>query len=959
MYWLIVFKLKSKGILSETMSATKKTKNKSGSVDLKGKGSASDSARISEEKTNLVTIWMILIIIFSGFAALCYQVAWTRQLITITSATATAQATVLAVFMAGLGLGAWIAGRIAPLIKRPLLIYAIVEIGAALFAIVSPYMLDLSTELLPFIGQMVNKPVTAVWFQLGTVSLLMLLPTTLLGMSLPLIIEQTERKSGSNEISRRVNIGILYGFNTFGAAAGTLAAGFWTMENLGLSGTLWIGGVLAVIASAMAIAISNRQVSEKQSGMVIQTEIITNDRFSAYRLLIAALLSGVAGFGAEVVWTRLFSIFVPTTVYAISMVLAAVLVGIAFGGGIAAILMRKTKHKDTADKQLLCNVVWLQLGAAVLTSLVAVILVWKAKDQVLSDALASGLAIAPVFFLFAVLVPPAALNGSALPMLLNIARLKHGSRAFGFFYAVNTAGCIIGSLVAGFIMLPILGTQISLFIVALLNIGCAIILLTLVRSSLKTLVPLVLSILVCFSTVIFVKIPSQIYEGRLPPQTRILDLVEGVSSDVMVTEDDIGSRRLWINSVYVAASGRHRLLGHLPALMVDSPKQVLGMALGTGQTFGSALKHGTTHFDCVEINHDVIKLSKKWFSEHNRGILEDPRVRITIADGRTFLRTTPEHYDLVVIEPLQAWSVGTTALYTREFYLEVKKILNAGGALAQWIPFYGQGVEETRSMVLTAIEVFPEASLWLDAHDGILILRSEPGTLSSVEFFQRISDRGIEIDLKEGDVQRHADLLSLYLAGPEELRAWVGNAKRITDNRPFLEYVAARQLRSFALKDILASIKPYLGNVSTILSADENQIEILAETHEVRETMLSLTFEELPSARAQLLETGLLHWPSSQRIAAAYQNEIDKWARELLKRPGGDVAARDVLVRGLEHLPDFGDAAYNLAGLYANNGQLDVAIEIARQALAIESTRPQMQILLDKLLDLQKAKGSK
>src|SRR5262249_24416153 len=147
---------------------------------------------------------------------------------------------------------------------------------------------------------------------------------------------------------------------------------------------------------------------------------------------------------------------------------------------------------------------------------------------------------------------------------------------------------------------------------------------------------------------------------------------------------------------------------------VENPRVATGIALGTGQTFAAALDHGFETLHRVEINRGVIDISSRWFKEANRGLLHNPHVRVHRDDGRAFLRQTEEKSDLIVLEPLQAWTAGTTNLYARDFYEEVKQALVDHGVVAQWIPFYGQGPEETKSMVQTALDVFPNGFLFMD-----------------------------------------------------------------------------------------------------------------------------------------------------------------------------------------------------------------------------------------------------
>lgn len=236
-------------------------------------------------------------------------------------------------------------------------------------------------------------------------------------------------------------------------------------------------------------------------------------------------------------------------------------------------------------------------------------------------------------------------------------------------------------------------------------------------------------------------VPEQIFRSRLDPATEILESHEGPASHVMVTDAPNG-RFLWLNSQWVASSaGPHSAFGLLPGLFVRAPRHALGIALGTGQTFAAALEQGVEHLDCVDIDAGVIAL--------------------------------------------QAWSAGTSNLYSREFYEEAASALETEGALGQWIPLYGQGVEETRAMVRTGLEVFGHGSLWLTGRDAVLILSKHKFEVSLETLSGRISARGLEPELMRFPANGPADLLAFLLLADDGLARWSSGATIIEDDRPF------------------------------------------------------------------------------------------------------------------------------------------------------------------------------
>jgi SAM-dependent methyltransferase len=525
-------------------------------------------------------------------------------------------------------------------------------------------------------------------------------------------------------------------------------------------------------------------------------------------------------------------------------------------------------------------------------------------------------------------------------------------------YAANTVGSVAGSILVAFVLVPLVGTGGACAALEILSLGLAVALAHRegdLRRFAKVLVP---AAAVCGGLSVAVTIPRDVYEARLPKTVHIRELRESAASDVMVTDDDSGPRRIWLNSTWVAGTGGgHRLLGHLPALFVESPKRVLGIALGTGQTFAAVLENGPTRLDVVEIDQGVIDLSRKWFKEANGGLLDKPGVVVHHDDGRAFLRTTSDTFDIVVLEPLQAWSTGTSNLYSREFYEEAQRVLAPGGVVAQWIPFYGQSTGSTRSMVRTAAEVFPGATLWLDDHDGILILQRERGQgLSPRTFLERTRARGLGSMLAQNAVARPADFFSMLLLDPVGLSKWDRGAAVLVDDRPFLEFEAARALTS------LDQYRPIVQSVVEVGAeapraapgTDPMERAILREAAVVREGCLRAALCGLTDyeCQAAALESALSQAPRSELLRKRYRIVIVGWADTLAVRtdPATDLVQLELLQRALRADPSFGDAALSLGVLLWRSGRQEEARAALDHASKIEATHARAVAVLAELL---------
>lgn len=888
---------------------------------------------------------IIVAVLLSGAASLVYQVSWTRRLADITSATAYAQAIVLAVFFCGLGLGAKLPGRVAARARRPLVGYAIAEIGALTSAIVSIPLLDLLDRARAALARAGASPTLALAGELTLAGLFLLIPTTFLGASLPFVLEHVERVEGASRMRSRGFVGLLYGANTLGAAVGCALAAFVLIERAGLARATALGAGLSFAAALTALSVRARP-----AGSPVESRAPPSAAPLEPGLLGAAAAAGLVGAGAEIVWTRLFSLVVLNTVYAFAQVLIAVLFGIAVGAWSA----RRLAGRSGAPGASLRSAAFAQLGAALTMAAVPPCSLLLAGRTQLEAAIAQGRSLAGALGLALVIVPPVALNAAALPLLIDSMKSQGAARAFGGIYAANTAGGVLGSLAAGFLLVPRLGVGGAS---AVLEVISLIVAFTLLRRALiaadgkksEAAAIFVPGVVIVALHLFFPDVPRQIYSARLPPDTRLLELREGVLSDVAVTESEQGQRRIWINSSWVAGTGGgHRALGHLPALFNAAPRRALGIALGTGQTFAAVFANGVTEIHVVEINPDVIRLSRRWFAEANNGLFDKPGVIVHENDGRAFLRSHEGSFDLIVLEPLQAWSAGTSALYSRQFYEEARRVLAPGGVVAQWIPLYGQGVSETRSMVRTAASVFPDASLWLDDHDGILLLGEGPLATSPAEIDARIAARGVGPDLRRRSISGAADVFSLLVLGPEGVDRWTRGADIITDDRPFLEFAAGRTLGEDAFEAIVQSaLDARLEGTTDVASMAGGASDVTRLADSAGRALLAASIA-LPGdfdARAAALERGLEGAPASELLRRRYRSAIDGWAAGIAAGPPGP-ALEAVLRRGVEHDPDFGEAMLNLAVLAARRGDIASARKLAERASHIDRVRaPALQML--------------
>jgi spermidine synthase len=601
------------------------------------------------------------------------------------------------------------------------------------------------------------------------------------------------------ERTRGKDLGTLYAVNTLGAVVGTVFTGFFAIEHLGIPVTNFLAVVTNLAAAGLALWLSRIEtvVTKPTSALL---EPVGQGPQALSRLLLLASAAGFLGLAHEVVWTRLIGMVVWTTTYAYSTILATVIAGIGLGSLLAA---PGTDRSPDPVRRF----GYIQLGIGVSALAIFPILLALVR-------LAPGLLGAPgesflqgqvlsVGLCVAVTALPCVLMGATWPALARavVSGNSGVGRQVGRLYLANTLGAVLGSFLAGFLLLPYLGSLTAVTLLACCNVILGA-LAALPSSKDSRSERLRYGLLVGGSMLLVAASAGSVelrdlYEAQLPEGSTILDVQEGVTSTVMVADHggDLPARRLWIQSAWVAGSGGgHVMIGHLAALHAPGRERGLGIAFGTGQSFSAALRHEFDRLDCVDLNQQVIDVGARWFAEHNDRLLEQDGVVTYVQDGRSFLSRTDARYDMVLMEPLQPWSAGAVNLYTREFYELVTSRLKPGGVITQWMPIDDVPPEITRSVVATLSAVFSQVWVYLDYGDLVLVARNPGPPVQLDDWSDRIHSPSIARDLAAIDYSDTESVLSTLLLGPADVPTYVDGAALLTDSRPFMEFAAPRTM---------------------------------------------------------------------------------------------------------------------------------------------------------------------
>jgi spermidine synthase len=722
---------------------------------------------------------LMALVFGSGASALIYQVLWLRVLALVFGVTVYAATAVLASFMAGLSLGSALAGRVADRTSSPLRLFGVVEVGIGVLAFATQGLFAAATPIYVHLQQWLPDGFlvqTGLRF-LG--SLLVLLgPTTLMGMTLPLVLKAAV---GPGTHSGRP-VSVLYATNTAGALAGALTAGFYLIGALGVASSFRLAAAINLLVGIAACLLSATDTTAGLRSQSPRDDLATTaDGFA--RLPRSALavftLSGFAALALEIVWFRVLVYFVPATTYAFSTMLGAVLIGLTAGSFAATPLVARSDR-------LLWRLAWLQFGTALAVPLAAIGLAtaYGAGWHTTADVHVSVL----------LAFPPAFLMGLSYPIGLQAwaGRGPGGvgldGTKIGHLNAANLLGGILGAIAGGFVVLPMLGTRAGL---AVLSAVFLVSFFLLLRESRHTRWQRAVIGLACVMFLLAARAIPDMHEvasaRRYPAGERLFWWQEGAQTTAAVRVRPRGTRLLYLNGLHQASDipdmvQLHRLIGHLPMVLHPNPKRAIVIGLGGGATPGAVSQHDTT-IDLVELSPSVVEAAA-WFAHINYDVVKQPNVRLRIDDGRNFLLSVSDPYDVVTADLIQPEHAGAGNLYSREYFALVRGALAPGGLVLQWI---GHRPEVEYHLILrTFLDVFPHTTLW--ANGQLLVGALEPLVLHRGPFERKLQRSETRQALEAVGLDSFDRLLALYVAGPDELRGFAGGGALLTDDQPLVEY---------------------------------------------------------------------------------------------------------------------------------------------------------------------------
>jgi len=731
------------------------------------------------------SVLLLAVFFFSGISALLYQIVWLKYLGLIFGNTVYAAATLIAIFLGGLGLGAFLFSR-SFVARRPLVVYSCVEALIGAIGAFSPNGFELlNRAYIAAFPTVHGSPVLMTLLRIALAGLFLLPPTILMGGTLPLLVRWF---SGEREGSG-IAVSALYAVNTLGATAGVALAGFVLIPRFGLLATIFVAVLLNFVLALSAAGVpSSTATTEAQTGVSV---------LHAPGVLVASALMGLAAIADEIFWSRILVLHLGSSVYAYSLMLFAFLIGIGIGSALVERVVERIDVIRALGIVEICLAISLALQVHLFTRfsdfLGAIVTPFSAAGVTSPfPTLLTGVV--------AALIIPTALMGAAFPLTVRLYEMsasKGEARAVGQVYLANTIGSITGSMLAGFVLIRLVGSQNGLFLMACVNLGLGAWFLWSRRKTWIVVATLIIAGSFAAAKPNEVILSAGIFSDA---KEKILLFREDVTATVTLRELRPGYLSLELNGVNVAGTsgeliGTQKLQGHIPLLIHANPKRVLHIGFGSGGTAWAVSRHPVDNITIAEISPEVLQVSNARLGVVNHGVLRDPRVHAEINDGRNFVLATPEKFDVILSDSIHPRYAGNGSLYTRDYFELCRRRLNPGGVISMWLPMYSLTTRNYLQIVRAFRDVFPNTTIWY--------VPNTPNTFTIV--MGRLEDGGIPLDriaahwtpavareLSEIGMKTPNDLLPALMLGPPEVARITRDIPPHVDDIPAVEYESGR-----------------------------------------------------------------------------------------------------------------------------------------------------------------------
>jgi spermidine synthase len=738
-------------------------------------------------------LFLYFIFFTSGTAALIFETLWFRQAGLGFGNSVWASSLVLSGFMAGLALGNLLAARYGSRLSNPIRIYALTEVAIALSGLGLVYLFPfLGTVLAPWLSPLMDNLWIINILRFLLAFLLLMIPTTAMGLTLPLL---TKALSRYDRNFGRV-LGQLYGWNTLGAVLGVVVSEFYLIRLIGIHGTAASAALLGIAAAGAAGWLSVRPSYTLPA--TVQADPPPFHWTEGKRWLLAAFVSGLCLLALEVIWFRFLILFAKSHSSTFAVMLGVVLAGIAFGGLAASLWLRQN---PTAYQYAPA----IAFGAGLLctASYWSFPLAFKPFE---SSPIAIGSSFGVLSIGAPLMFPVSFLSGIFFTFVGSALRnhLSSESTTTGILTVTNTAGSALGSLIGGFILLPVLGMERSFFAIAVTYGMIGAILLLDPRTSRR--VGFATAALFLAGTVFFPfgMMNHQFLKTRVDrffrsnPGSQVAAVREGLTETIIYIKTTVFgipiSYSMLTNSFAMSGTQKQarrymKLYVYWPMAVHPNIKSALLICYGVGNTAKALTDTKTIEsIDVVDISRDILEMNKVVYPDPANLPLNDPRVHTHIEDGRYFLQTTTRRFDLITGEPPPPQNVGVVNLYTREYFQLIHNRLADGGIVAYWLPLHALTDVSTKAILRAFCDVFEDCSLWNGMGTSLMMVgtRNASGPVSEAQFTRQWRNPPVRREMAALGFERPEQLGALFIGDAEYLRRLTADSPPLVDNNPKL-----------------------------------------------------------------------------------------------------------------------------------------------------------------------------
>jgi len=910
-------------------------------------------------------IWIFLFFFISGATGLIYEVVWTRLLTLIMGNTHYSIATVLTAFMGGLALGSFVGGKIIDREFNPLAAYAILEASIGIYCLLIPSLIDLAFPLFQWIylnlGDSYTQTSLARFLVCGA---LLIIPATFMGATLPVLskfVSRDEKYIGKD-------VGTLYSINTFGAVVGAWASAFIFMRLLGVQATIGVAAAANIGIAFVIYFVFKPLLKERLPYSVpLSSEGDNSLQKRELLILLSFAVSGLAALVYQVAWTRILSLLLGSSVFAFSLILTVFILGLALGTVTASKLLNKLN--DLIKGYGLIQII---IGFSALTIVPLFGRIpfvnrwiyenWGQQFEIMQGAnfiTILGLLFVPTFFM-----------GAQFPIVIKLlaTKLETVGQNVGRVYAFNTVGTIIGSFLAGFVLIPMLGLQTTILSVVFLNVILGICLLTF-GSQLSFnwkiyVLPGVFILCVLMANKMVPWDKSVISSGSFMPyrigdlkeaelkKNKILFFKEGMHTTVTTELSTSGNIFLRVNGktdASLALDMRTQLLsGYLPMLFHAGPKSALVIGQGSGITLGAVEQFPVDKINLVEISPAVIEGSR-FFDPFNHDALNDKRLSILLEDGRNHVALSKNTYDVIVSEPSNPWISGVGALFTVDFFELLKKRLNPGGLACIWV-HTNMSPDSFKSIIRSFTEKFPFVTMWESiAGDDYLLIGSEQDYRLSFEKAQKYLSHEITgKDFAHIGIRDVPDLMSLMIMSREKLVEFSENAPLHTDDNSLLEFNAPEYVYKDERDVLVRQLTPFIRLQPEFVKYENTPPEIIDRVNK-RLSQLERSESQIEEIKRKAKITTFLEQAETAFNVGDITQALASYKEVLLLEPQHVLAhmnmgniyqelklteeAEKAYLKTLKSNPFYVFGSLSLARLYVFSGQPDKAIKLLKDTL--------------------------